>query len=48
MRGIYLVYMSEDEHPDNNNIDNETEISLHTLSNAGTIETMRLPKGPRR
>jgi hypothetical protein len=43
MRGIYLLDVSEDEHPDDDSIDSEAEISLHALSSACTAETMRLP-----
>jgi hypothetical protein len=40
MRGIYLLDVSEDEHPDD---DSKAKISLHALSSACTTETMRLP-----
>jgi hypothetical protein len=43
MRGIYLLDISGDEQHDNDSIDSEAEISLHTLSGAWTTETMRLP-----
>jgi hypothetical protein len=42
MWGIYLD-VREDEHPDDDNIDSEAEISLHALYGAYTTETMRLP-----
>jgi hypothetical protein len=43
MWGIYLLDLSEDEHPDNDNIDSKAEISLHALSDSYIVETMRLP-----
>jgi hypothetical protein len=43
MRDIYLLDINEDEQPDDDSLDSEADISLHTLSGACTAETMRLP-----
>jgi hypothetical protein len=43
MWSIYVLEACEEEHPDDDNVDSETEISLHTLFGACTAETMRSP-----